>query len=178
MPLPGKLRPIEIGSLEINPVTVFAKDWPLLTAGNEKTGYNTMTIAWGHIGAIWGKSGGIATPTVAVYVRPQRYTKGFMDSNEMFTVSVLPSTFKKELSYLGTASGRDEDKISKAGLTPVFHENATYFEEANLVLICRKIYNMPLTEECFIDKAIVERNYPERDFHTMYFGEIVGVLQA
>jgi len=134
-------KKIKKEDLQLNPITMFSEAWPLLTAGNEATGYNTMTISWGHIGAIWNK------PTMTVYIRPQRYTKEFVDSNELFTVSVLPSEYKEALAYLGKASGRDGDKIAKVGLTPLFDQDTTYFEEAKLVFVCRKLYQGQQIEE-------------------------------
>ena len=85
-------------------------------------------------------------PTAVVYLRPQRYTKEFIDREEMFTLSVFDRAYKKALAYLGTHSGRDGDKISPTGLTPIFDENTTYFAEAEMVLICRKLYHAPLLE--------------------------------
>ena len=126
-------KKIEEKDLLINPVTMFAEDWPLLASGDEEDNYNTMTIAWGHIGAVWNKS------AITIYVRPQRYTKEFTDRNELFTVSVLPSSYKDALLYLGKTSGRDEDKVLKAGITPIFDQNTTYFEEAELVFICQTL---------------------------------------
>lgn len=163
-------KKVEQKALQINPMRMFLDDWPLLTAGNEKNGYNTMTIAWGHIGGIWNK------PTITVYVRPQRYTKEFMDRHELFTVSVLPADYKKALTYLGRTSGRDEDKVSKAGVTPIFDQDTTYFEEAKLVFICRKLYQAQIKEEGFLDSSTIDQMYPEKDFHDMYIGEIVDVL--
>ena len=32
------------------------------------------------------------------------------------------------------------------------------------------------SEDGFVDRDLVEFNYPKRDFHTMYIGEIVKVL--
>jgi len=165
-------KSIGIEDLKINPITLFSKEWPLLTAGNSEA-YNTMTIAWGHIGAIWN---GLGIPTMNVYVRPQRHTKKFMDSNELFTVSVLPPQHKESLAYLGKVSGRDEDKVAKVGLTPMFEQNFTYFGEAKMVFVCRKIYQSDIKESGFLDKCIVDKTYPNRDFHTMYVGEIVSVL--
>ena len=66
--------------------------------------------------------------------------------------------------------------MAKVGLTPVFDEDTTYFKEASLVLVCRKLYRAPLLEEGFVDKSIVADCYPEKDFHDMYIGEIVKVL--
>ena len=168
-----KFKEIKTEDLQVNPITLFSNEWPLLTAGNSEQGYNTMTIAWGHIGSIWN---GMGIPTMKVYVRPQRHTKKFVDNNALFTVSVLPSGHKKSLAYLGKVSGRDEDKVAKVGLTPVFEQDFTYFEEAKMAFVCRKIYQADIAEDCFIDKSIVDTTYPDRDFHTMYIGEIINIL--
>ena len=163
-------------NLQVNPVTILADEWPLLTAGNKESGFNTMTISWGHIGSIWGIGGG--KPTFVAYVRPQRHTFEFMNSNDVFTVSVLPAEFKETLAYLGKVSGRDEDKVAKAGITPVFDKGTTYFAEAKMVFVCKKMYQAPLVEDGFVDKGIVDTMYPGKDFHTMYVGEILDVLVA
>ena len=172
----SKLREIPISELQINPMTMISDEWMLITAGDDKNGYNTMTASWGHLGAIWGHGKGFSTSTV--YLRPQRYTKEFMDREELYTLTFFPPGYKKQLAYLGSHSGRDEDKVAATGLTPVFGEGYTYFEEASLVLVCRKLYRAPLVEEGFLDKQIIEDNYPERDYHDMYIGEIVKVLKA
>ena len=168
-------KTVDVKGLQINPITMFSDEWPLVTVGNKENGFNTMTISWGHIGHIWGK-GSSDTPVLVVYIRPHRYTHAFMNDNDMFTVSILPSEYKETLAYLGKVSGRDEDKVSKAGLTPVFGYGTTYFHEAKLVFVCRKLYQSPIKEDGFADKDLVERVYPEKDFHTMYIGEIVQVL--
>ena len=167
------MKEIDISAVSINPMTAIAKQWMLITAGTEETGYNTMTASWGHLGSVWGHGGGL--PTAAVYVRPQRYTKQFVDREPLFTLCFFEGK-KQALAYLGSHSGRDGDKVAAAGLTPAFGEGYTYFEEASLVLVCRKLYRAPLVEEGFLDKAIVEDCYPERDFHDLYIGEIVKVL--
>ena len=146
----------------------------LVTAGDEKTGYNTMTASWGHLGSIWGHGGGL--PTSVIFVRPQRYTKEFVDREPLYSLCFFPGEYKKALAYLGTHSGRDGDKVAQAGLTPVFGEGYTYFEEANLVMVCRKVYQAPVIEEGFIDKEMMDDCYPKKDFHDLYVGEIVKVL--
>ena len=75
----------DIAELSINPFTMIAKEWMLLAAGNAERGYNAMTVSWGHLGAIWGQEGGY--PTAVIYVRPQRYTKEFVDREELFTLA-------------------------------------------------------------------------------------------
>ncbi len=165
------IKEIDIKELVLNPVTAFSSDWMLLTAGTEDRGYNCMTCSWGHIGNIW------TGATAICYVRPRRYTKEFIDREELYTLCSFNGC-KKELAYLGSRSGRDEDKVSKVGLTPVFGDGYTYYAEAELVLVCRKLYRAPITEACFTDHSVVEKCYPERDFHDMYIGEIVKALKA
>lgn len=170
------MKEISVSELNINPMTMIAKEWMLVTAGNKERGYNTMTASWGHLGSIWGHGGGL--PTAVIYLRPQRYTKEFVDREELFTLCVFPEEYKKALGYLGRVSGRDEDKVAKTGLTPVFDGDTTYFAEAKLVLVCRKLYQATLTEEGFHDKSILDEHYPTRDLHDMYIGQIVKVLIA
>lgn len=170
------LKETDINVLKVSPFQLFAKDWMALTAGNEK-GFNTMTIAWGHLGSVWEReSHSNRLPTIICYVRPSRYTREFMDNEKLFTISHFPAGYKKALGYLGSHSGRNADKIQGAGLTPVFSDGTTYFEEADLVFICRKLYQAPFSENGYIDKELIDFNYPEKDFHEMYIGEIVKVL--
>lgn len=164
------MKEISVQELKLNPMTMLADEWMLVTAGTKERGCNTMTISWGHLGCIWGK------PTAVVYVRPQRYTKEFVDREELFTLTVFPEKYHGALAYLGSHSGRDGDKVAAAGLTPVFGEGYTAFAEAKMTLVCRKLYRAPLKEEGFLDKEVLERNYPQRDFHDLYVGEIVKVL--
>lgn len=167
------MRQIPVTELNLEPIRTISKEWMLLSAGSEESGYNTMTCSWGHIGSIWGTGGGMAT--AICYVRPQRYTKEFMDREEYYTLSFFPPEYKSRLAYLGANSGRDGDKIAAAGLTPVFADGTTFFAEAKLVLVCRKLYRAPLQEEGFVDKSIVSQHYPHKDFHDMYIGQIVKV---
>ena len=69
------MKEISIQELQINPYTIFGKDWMALTAGDESLGFNTMTISWGHIGSIWDSKSRSNLPTIISYVRPSRYTK-------------------------------------------------------------------------------------------------------
>lgn len=168
------MREINVQELMLNPMTKIAKEWMLVTAGTQERGYNTMTASWGHMGSIWGHGGGM--PTAVAYVRPQRYTKEFVDREALYTLAFFSGEYKDALRYLGTHSGRDGDKVAVAGLTPVFGEGYTTFAEASLTLVCRKLYRAPIVEEGFIDKAVLEDCYPQRDFHDLYIGEIVKVL--
>ena len=164
------MKEIPVQELKLDPLMI-VREWMLITAGTKERGYNTMTASGGHLGSIWG--GGKCRPSAVVYVRPQRYTKEFMDREELFTLSFFPEGYRDRLGYLGTHSGRDGDKIAEAGLTPVFSDGYTGFAEARLTLLCRKLYQGRLQESGFADRRIIEDNYPEKDFHEMYIGEII-----
>ena len=106
------MKEISVEELKLNPSTLIGKEWALLTAGN-KDGYNTMTVSWGQMGELWKK------PTTVVYIRPQRYTKEFVDKSDYYTLSFLPDGHRDAQSYLGSHSGRDEDKLAKTDLTGI-----------------------------------------------------------
>lgn len=153
-----------------NSFNLIGNDWLLLTA--EKEGkVNTMTASWGGLGILWNKK------VAYIFIRPQRYTKEFVDSADRLSISVLPNNYRKELGYLGRVSGRDEDKISKANLTVKEYDDVPYFEEARLTMTCKKLYAQELKEECFIDKDIIDKCYPQKDYHTMYVVEIEKILE-
>lgn len=164
----------EISYREIvnNPMNSLNREWMLITAGDESS-FNTMTASWGHYGSLWGTEGGM--PTVTVFIRPQRYTHEFVEREDRFSLTFFNKDYRKALAYLGRVSGRDEDKIAKAGLTPVFMDSVPCFEEAYLTLICRKLYRTQIREEEFLDRMPIDTNYPERDFHTMYIAAVEKV---
>ncbi len=166
------MKEIPVEELCMNPITLIGDQWMLVTAGTQEWGYNTMTASWGHLGCLWN------LPTSVIYVRPQRYTKEFVDREEYYSLSFFPEEYRKQLGYLGSHSGRHEDKVATVGLTPVSDAQTTWFQEANLVLICRKLYRATLSEECFLDRGVMNSCYPNQDFHDVYIGEIVKVLIA
>ena len=155
--------------LEFNPFTRIGKEWMLITAGNQE-GFNTMTASWGGAGVLWGKN--VAT----AYIRPQRYTKEFVDKNDLFTLTFFGDGCREALNLCGTLSGRDCDKVGKAGLTPYFTDKTVSFEEADTILVCRKLYEDTIKPECFLDKGSDIKWYPEKDYHMMYIAEIVKIL--
>lgn len=164
------LQKVDVKDLNFNAMTMINEEWMLITAKKEDGSFNTMTASWGHLGALWGKL------TATIYIRPQRYTKEFVDDSQYFSLSFFPQDCKKDLGYLGKASGRDGDKVANTSLTPEGNDKAVYFKEAKLVFICKKMYRAPIKEEGFIDESVVETYYQNKDFHDMYVGEIVEVL--
>lgn len=149
--------------------TMIGKEWMLVSA--EKDGkVNTMTASWGGMGILWNKK------VAYIFIRPQRYTKEFIDGSTTLSLSFYDEAYRKQLSYLGTVSGKDEDKIAKVDFHVAHHGETPYFEEANTVLVCRKLYAQDLQEKCFLANDLITKNYPEKDYHTMYVVEIEEVL--
>jgi flavin reductase (DIM6/NTAB) family NADH-FMN oxidoreductase RutF len=160
------IKPTEINE---NVCKLIGNDWLLVTAKKDNQ-VNTMTASWGGLGVMWGRD---VTFTV---IRPQRYTKEFVDNSTHFSLSFYENKYKDRLSYLGRVSGRDEDKITKSGLTVVEDLGTPYFEEAKLVLICKKLFTQPLNENNFLDTSLIDKWYPNKDFHQLYISEIEKVL--
>lgn len=142
----------------------------LLTAEKEGKA-NTMTASWGGLGVMWGKN---VSYTV---IRPQRYTKEFIENSDTFSISFFEAAYKKQLSYLGAVSGKSEDKIQKSGLTLMHIDNTPTFEEASIVIVCRKLYAQDFKPEFFIEKANDEKWYPNKDYHKLYISEVVKILK-
>ena len=162
---------ISIDSLALKPFHKLDKEWALLAAGNSSS-YNAMTVSWGFLGTLW------AIPAATVYLRPQRYTLEFLERERYYTLSFFPFEYKEALAYLGKVSGREGDKISKTGLTPVFDNTAgsPHFEQAELVLVCRKLYTDDIKPDHFVDNTIPPDKYPQKDYHRFFIGEVVEIL--
>ncbi len=156
--------------IEKNPFTMIGKEWMLITAETDGQA-NAMTASWGGVGVLWNKN------VVFGFVRPQRYTKEFLDAEDRFSLSFFDESYKKELQYFGTVSGKDEDKIAKTGFTVDHTEGAPYFAESNLVIICKKLYAGSINPDAILVPDIDAKMYPDKDYHTVYIGEIVKVLK-
>lgn len=161
-----------VEELDLNPFVKIGREWMLVTGGTSVDACNTMTASWGGLGVIWGKN--VAT----IYLRPQRYTKPFVERQGGFTLSLFGGANQHEaMGLLGTVSGRDvPDKIARSGLTPVQVEGGVAFEQAELVLVCRTLYTDEIDPARFRDAGIDAQNYPEHDYHTMYIAEVVRAL--
>ncbi len=147
----------------------FDKKWALLTAGN-KDSFNTMTISWGGMGTLWGK------PVVTTYVRTSRYTHEFMDKGYYFTISFYPEDYKKILGVMGSKSGRDINKMNYEGLTAKEAGETVTFEEAEVTLLCKKLFKQELSLDN-MPADIVDAFYSGDAVHDMYIGEIVEIIK-
>lgn len=146
--------------------------WMLITARKSDGSVNTMTASWGGFGILW------ELPVAFIFIRPQRYTREFVDAADAFSLTFFDESWKKKLGYLGRTSGRDEDKIEKAGLTVLHDNNIPWFQEAETAVFARKLYAQQTDAQCFVDKSLISAWYPNSDHHIVYVGEITKVLKA
>lgn len=150
-----------------NAIDLIARGWMLVTAGTEDS-YNTMTANWGGIGFLWNRN------VAFVFVRPERYTHGFIEREKRLTLSFYPEECREVLKICGSKSGRDIDKAAVTGLTPeALPSGAMTFSQARLTLDCRRLFESEMEDADFIDRSIVGTWYGEHGgFHTMYVVEI------
>lgn len=144
-------------------------DAELLAAGDSIKS-NAMTIGWGSIGTLWGRT------ALTVFLAEKRYTKEFMDKAQYFTVMAFEVKDSKILNYMGTKSGRDGDKAKALGLHTAYTPNGTpYYTEASMVIECKIMYSAPFDPKGFKSDAPKKMyaNFPA-GIHTMYIGEVVN----
>jgi len=167
----NKFMEIEAGRISDNTFKLIGDDWMLITAGTSGK-FNTMTASWGGLGILWNKK------VCFCFVRPTRHTYNFTEQSDYFTLSFFEEKYRSMLNFCGSKSGRDVDKVAATGITPIQDSTgAVYFSEARLVLICRKIYFQDIDPAHFLDDGI-EKNYPKKDYHRMYVGEIIKCLSV
>jgi flavin reductase (DIM6/NTAB) family NADH-FMN oxidoreductase RutF len=154
-----------------NTFRLIGDEWMLVTAGTSSA-YNTMTASWGGFGVLWHKN--VAT----VYIRPQRHTLPFIGKNDFFTLSFFNQEHKDILRFCGAHSGKNTDKVTSTGLRPAFYnEQAIYFEQAKMALVCKKLFMAQMEPGHFTDQSIIDEIYPQNDFHFMVIGEIAACLK-
>ena len=157
-------------TLSDNVFSLIGDKWMLITAGTAEK-CNTMTASWGGLGILWG------APVATCYIRPQRYTKEFVDREEYFTLTFFEEEHRQALALCGSKSGRDVDKVKECGFTVKTAAcGAPYFEEAELVLVCRKRFAQPM-DPANIPEDVKEKWFPQKDYHTLYIGQIVEALK-
>ncbi|MCR4939607.1 MAG: flavin reductase [Treponemataceae bacterium] len=164
-------KPIKAEEISDNLIKMIGSDWMLITAGNRDK-FNTMTASWGFAGFMWNR------PSAICFVRPERYTYSFMERADNYTLSFFSDEYKDALKLCGAKSGKNTDKPKEAGLTPKFLSNGTVsFEEASIILSCRKVYTDNIKPENFLVQHIIDNVYNKEGFHRMYIGEITQVLK-
>ena len=144
--------------------------WMLITAG-DRSKANTMTASFGGFGVLFFKN------VAHIYVRPERHTYEFLEKKDTFSLSFFSPEFKSKLAYCGKVSGRDEDKIAKCGFHVLYGADETpYFDEAQITVLCKKLYRQDIEKNCFTDSAAFEKTYSSGGMHRMYIGEITDII--
>ncbi|MFC2115264.1 flavin reductase [Bacteroidota bacterium] len=165
-----EFKKISPQSLNDNVFNLIGEEWMLITAGIPAN-FNTMTASWGTMGILW------HLPVAICFIRPQRYTFEFAESSDYYTLCFLEPGNREILQLCGTRSGRDIDKVKETGLIPLTSElGNVYFEQSSLVIECKKLYADRIKEDSFIIPGLIGKNYPKKDFHKFYIGEIVSCL--
>ena len=163
------MKEINIEEFKFNPFTKIGKEWMLVTATNNGK-VNSMTASWGGVGVLWNKN------IAFIVLRPQRYTKEFVDAGDYFTVTLFDG-YKKELGVLGSKSGRDGNKIAEVSFDVEEVDDQPTFKQGKMVFVCKKVYSDMIDPKQFIDQSLDEKWYPQKDYHQRYIGEIVEVYQ-
>ena len=90
---------------------------------------------------------------------PSRYSHHMVKETESFVINLPKKSFQKEYDYLGSHSGRDEDKFAALDLK---WENAKYV-------------NAPILADCpvSIECAVVESTMPGT--HELFIGKVQAV---
>lgn len=166
-----KYDKIEATDIPGNAIQLISEGWMLITAGKAKS-YNSMTASWGAFGEIW------EMPVSFIMVKDIRYTYQFIETNKTYTLSFFSENYRGALNIMGTRSGRDTNKIKEAGLTPIVLPSGDMsFEEAYMIVECRKVYSQVYDKKNFIDTNVFNEMYgeSEKSIHTQYIGEITNV---
>lgn len=164
-------QPVPEEYFKENPFEMIGKQWMLITAMKDNK-VNTLTASWGGLGYMWGKD------AAYIVIRNSRYTKEFVDSADTFSMCFFDEKYRPAMKYIGSVSGRDEDKIANARLKVQLHEGTEtpFFDEARMVLICRKMYAGQLDKENFLMPDIQEKWYKNEDYHVLYIGEVLSIM--
>ncbi len=163
---------------------LFRDKWALVTGGDIEH-FNSCTVGWGSLGTLWTGAAGNGS-MVTVYIHPDRYTCGFMRSGDTFTVGFFPEEYRKALSVMGRVSGRDTDKVKASGLTPLAAGGGVSYEEAELTIVCRKLYQGQFEKEG-IDPSVRDyyinnpKAYPvdengEWQPHWIFVGQVTDII--
>jgi flavin reductase (DIM6/NTAB) family NADH-FMN oxidoreductase RutF len=134
---------------------------------------NTMIIGWATFGIVWKK------PIMMVTVRLSRHTFGIIEAAKDFTVTGPSGGMDKEVAYCGSKSGRDVDKFRECNLettdgrqvaSPIIRTPGRHYE-------CSIVYKSAM-DPAHLDKGYDSALYPRKDYHTLYFGEILACYET
>lgn len=167
--------PVKDGATEVSPYELSLKpfesigrDWMLITSADKSGKINAMTASWGGVGVLWNK------PVAFCFIRPQRYTFELLElqPDAKFSLCFVGNRYRNALNVCGRESGRNQDKITLAGLSAGGAGGVPVIKESEMIITCKRLYTDFIKEENFIERDLIDKNYPARDFHKMYICEI------
>lgn len=163
---------IDTKSISVNPFSLIEDSWFLITSIGKDGTVNTMTAASGALGHMFRKN------VAYINIRKERYTHDLVDETGMLSLCFFDNNEenKKILRYLGTTSGKNENKIEKIPFTLDYVEGIPYFKECRYAFICKVIYKAPYVSEGFLNKDVEDYYYPKRDYHDLYVVDILNTL--
>lgn len=164
------LNKIDITELKENVVDLFKNKAAICVSGTASN-HNGLAIAWGCLGSLWKKDVAI------VYVKPTRYTYEFMENNDYFSIMWFDEPLHTDvIKVFGSTSGKDVNKEELSGLSLLMIDDCPCYEQASLIITCRKIYSNKIDEKLIKSDDVLNLNvYKDKVFHSEYIGEILGV---
>jgi flavin reductase (DIM6/NTAB) family NADH-FMN oxidoreductase RutF len=167
-------QPFPVDELEFNPFEKFSKDWAAVVVNDSKNQRaNAMTVAWGMVGILWDKK------VCALFIHESRYTKELLDNESTCSVNFLDMDAKgnrNALKFLGSASGRNEDKLKEIGFEIDKDGDTPYLDAGNFVILCRKLASYPVDPKGIFDDVISKQAKEKDEMHIMYVFEITKVM--
>lgn len=132
--------------------------------------HNVMSTHWGTIGTFWNKD---------VFVLPIRKSKmshAIVDQTGCFAISVPIKDMRQEIIACDHLSGYNINKFEKLHLHPSRAKKIPCYtvSECGLFLECKVIYSGDM-DFSHLDESLQNEMYSCKDFHTMYFAEILDV---
>jgi flavin reductase (DIM6/NTAB) family NADH-FMN oxidoreductase RutF len=144
---------VDMSKVNVKPTTtMFPLPVMLITCIDGSGKPNIITLAW--VGIVNSEP-----PLVSISIRPDRYSHGLVKASQEFVVNVPSEEMAREVDFCGGVSGRDVDKFSELGLTPV----------------PAKEVSTPLIEECPVNLECKLRKTIPLGSHDLFLGEIVAV---
>lgn len=139
-----------------------------LVSGNNPP--NLMTLGWGAFGNIWNR------PVIITPVRYTRYTYDLLEKYHEFTISVPRKDLSNALLRCSQMTGRNTDKFKELHLHPTRTRmiNTYIVADCGLHLECKVLYKGGMEGFNFIDEKMKNQFYMTKNYHTMFFSEIVA----
>lgn len=125
----------------------------MVSCGATPEEYNIVTVAW---------TGTVCTDPAMCYIslRPERHSHAIISRTGEFVINLTTKALARATDWCGVKSGRDCDKFSETGLTPV----------AARVVNAPAIAEAPVSIECRV------RDIVRLGSHDMFLAEVVNVL--